>query len=197
MRFEPTSAVLVEILPVGMPLGYDFRVKESVRGMIRCGDSLWRVDAVVYDLWRHLGRARDVQDLDRWAVKHEFEDARDVLFQWLHADGLAISLSGNIVSDSAHLSRHRLLPIGFGAGNTADSPDNYVVMRHDASEVSRMGAIAYTAWMMLDGYATVMQVIEAIAAQSAGDLQKVYDVLFGAFPIFVRSGCAIFDRSAT
>lgn len=198
------------VVPVGLSLGQDFANAAEgaqVPWQVRYGADIVELDADDALAWS-AAASDPVRYLDEECGRTAFEsvlprNGRDVVCDLL-ARGLLVEYDRDDGPWQPVFERVRLLPLGYGFGNSADSLAEYQVGVSDEASVA-LGANPYLLWSY--SFTSTRSLWEACGTLArAADAQTrpgepgsglgVDDVareMAAALPLLVASGCAFLD----
>jgi hypothetical protein len=193
---EPGGNEQALLLPVGMPLGFFSMLRSSPLGRevaeIRLGARRLQLAPNLYEFWSQIARLRTRHGVREWAVAQEVPNADDALADLIAAQ-LVVELGLSAERDSDALAKHRLLPLGFGLGNTPEARHVFHVADQRGQSLYSMSGFSFGVWSLSDGYMSVQRACEASAALFAVDLRQAMERFSEELAGIILSGAGILD----
>jgi hypothetical protein len=184
------------LLPVGMPLGFFSMLRSSPLGRdvaeIRHGARRLQLAPDLYEFWSQITRLSSRAAVREWALAQEVANAENALADLIDA-GLVLELGLSPAQDLEALSQHRLLPMGFGLGNTPAMRSLFHVADQRGQSLHSMSGFSFGMWSLSDGHISVRQACEASARLFAVDLDEAVKQVAKELAGIVLSGVGILD----
>jgi hypothetical protein len=179
------------LVPVGMPLGY-FESADGETAEIRRGERRHQMSSDLYAFWQAVGHLRTRVEIRRWAGEEQVPNVDEALGDLTDA-GLVIELDGVADRDAAILSRHRLLPMGYGLGNTAEKPELFHISDQHGAVLVSVNGFTFAMWAISDGYRSITGACRAAAEMVEVDLDAVLSYVPRSLSALVMSGAGVLD----
>src|SRR5258708_7421619 len=134
------------LLPVGFPLGEVYYLSERVSyGAIRKGADRLRVALDDYQAWLHGFDAQPRAELVARCT-HDAIPEPEARIDSLIEAGFLVELRDMPEDNQDLLERLRLIPLGFGLGNTPYNPENFEIGQVGNEEALSVNARVYNVW---------------------------------------------------
>lgn len=184
------------LLPVGYPLGpsYPPGLTAPVEAAmeIRIGDGFRRLSTARYQVWMVAMEAFDRHGLEVACSRQEIADV-DGQIGALLLEGLLIELADQPLDNTDLLDRHRLVPIGFGLGNSLDAPDRYLISQFAPGSEVTVDVRVYLAWALSTQPISIGDAARRLALEHGIGPEPILAQLALNLPLLVTSGSALID----
>jgi hypothetical protein len=184
------------LLPVGTPLGFFSMLTASPLGRevaeIRHGTRRLQLAPDLYGFWSQIASLGNRAAVSEWARAQGVANADGALSDLLEA-GLVIELGLSPELDLQALSKHRLLPMGYGLGNTPEARGVFHVADQRGQSLYSMSGFTFGVWSLSDGHMSVRQACEAAARLFAVDLGQAMKGIAEELAGIVVSGAGLLD----
>jgi hypothetical protein len=184
------------MLPVGYPLGpsYPPDATGSIEAAmeIRFGDAFRRLSVARYQAWMVAMEAFDRPRLQAACARQEIPDASGHIDALL-LDGLLIELAETPLDNLALLERHRLIPIGFGLGNSLEAPDRYLISQFAPGSEVTVDVRVYLAWALSTRPISIADAARRLGREHGIGPEPILAQLALNLPLLVNSGSALID----
>jgi hypothetical protein len=190
---SPNGRLLV---PVGMPLGFFSLATPSELGdeiaEVRRGEARHQMVPELYEFWTASAALATRARIADWATEHEVSNIDQALADLIEI-GLVIELNHSPEANAELLGEHRLLPVGYGLGNTSEKRTVFYVAGQNGDIVHSMSSFSFSIWSLSDGYTSVQQACETSAELFGLDLDLALEGIAVELAAMVANGAAILD----
>ncbi len=184
------------LVPVGMPLGFFSLLTPSELGEeiaeVRRGEARHQMAPELYEFWTSIAALATPARITDWAVEHEVSNLDQALADLMEI-GLVIELNRSSEANAELLGAHRLLPVGYGLGNTSDHRTVFYVADQKGDVVHSMSSFSFSVWSLSDGYTSVHTACETSAELFGLDLDLALEGIAVELAAMVANGAAVLD----
>lgn len=188
------------LLPVGMPLGFFSMTRSSQIGNevaeIRHGGMRHQLPPDLYEFWTQIARLGSRQGVHDWAAAEQVTNVEGALADLIEV-GLVIEVGLSSQHDREVLASHRLLPMGYGLGNTREARTLFHVADQRGEVLHSMSGFSFGVWSLSDGYKSVIHACEASADLFGIELDSALDGFTVELAAMVARGVAVLDVIAS
>lgn len=184
------------MLPVGYPIGPSYPPGASgpmeAPMEIRVGDGFRRLSTARYQAWMVAMEAFDRRGLRAACSRQEIGDASghiDALLQ----EGLLIELADDPLDNLDLLDRHRMIPIGFGLGNSFEAPDRYLISQFAPGSEVTVDVRVYLAWALSTRPTSIGDAARRLGREHGIGPEPILAQLALNLPLLVNSGSTLID----
>ena len=184
------------LVPVGMPLGFFSLATPSELGdevaEIRHGHMRHQIAPALYEFWAQTANLCTRTGVRRWATEQDIANIEVALADLVEL-GLVVELSSVPEQNGNVLRTHRLLPLGYGLGNTSEDRAAFYVADQHGEVIHVMSAFSYGVWSLSDGYLSVQDACETAATLFGVHMSDALHHFADDLSAMVAGGAAILD----
>lgn len=191
------GVALPEFIVLGVSMGLTATLNQprsEMSAAVRLGDTIYNLPLALYKTWWQARRSQARATLEEWAKKDDIEVAPESL-DWFREQGLVVPWPVKSGMVPQFLSRHKILPIGIGIGNSAEAPESYEIITQDMRPVAHLGIFPYSVWSYSDGCRSVWEACEYVAHESGSPTEEVNSHMLATLPLLIEANVAYLDTT--
>lgn len=182
------------LLPVGFPLGEVYNTVERVSyGAIRKGGDSSRIALDEYQTWLYGFDAQSRAELIARCA-HEAVPEPEARIGSLVEAGFLVELRDRPQDNHDLFERLRLIPLGFGFGNTPDDPGHFEIGQLVTEEALSLDARVYAVWARSTVPVSIAHACRESASEDGQDPGHVQGRLALSLPALLSHGLVYLDE---